>query len=90
VSLKREKYPGNWRNTFNLALYHLAAGEVGDAYNLVRDALSNGAPSDIIREAIIDLGDFLTLFPDSSQAQAMRDLLQRQLETDTSKPSSAG
>ena len=75
-----EKEPQNWRNIFNLALYSLAAGTDEGAERLYREALSGGAASGRIREALHDLDDFLALFPDHAQARAMRDLLQEHLE----------
>ena len=72
--------PQNWSNTLNLALYHLAAGEAEEAERLYREALAGGASLYRIREAIRDLEDFLALFPAHSQAQAMRDLLQKHLK----------
>jgi tetratricopeptide (TPR) repeat protein len=75
-----EEKPQNWQNTFNLALYHLAAGEAEEAERLYQAALSSSASSYHIRKAIHDLDDFLALFPDHIQAQAMRHLLQQHLQ----------
>jgi tetratricopeptide (TPR) repeat protein len=66
----------DWRNTFNLAIYHLAAEETEKAKSLYQDALSSGASTHHIHEALGDLDDFLTVFPNHTQARAMRDLLQ--------------
>ncbi len=74
-----EKSPHDWRNTLNLALYHLAAGEAEDAQRLYREALSGGASPHRIREALRDLEDFLSVLPDRPKAQAIRDLLQAHL-----------
>ncbi|MDJ0716143.1 MAG: hypothetical protein QNJ54_18265 [Prochloraceae cyanobacterium] len=70
-----EKDPKNWRNTFNLALYHLASGEEERAERLYREALFTGASSERIREAIRDLVHFLVVFPDRPKAQSMQELL---------------
>ena len=77
-----EKEPQRWRNALNLARYHLASGESTEAEQLYRAATSDGAPRHNLREASRDLGDFLALFPDHCQAQAMRDLLQERIERD--------
>jgi hypothetical protein len=71
--------PTDWSNMLNLALYHLAAGAAEEARRLYQEALAGGAPLYVLREAIHDLDDFLALFPDHPQAQAMRDLLQAHL-----------
>ncbi|MEA5616676.1 tetratricopeptide repeat protein, partial [Cronbergia sp. UHCC 0137] len=71
-----EKEPKNWNNTFNLAIYNLAAQYHQPATTLYEYALVNGATSDNIHEAIRDLNDFLTIFPDHVEAQSMRLLLQ--------------
>jgi tetratricopeptide (TPR) repeat protein len=75
-----EKNPQDWANTFDLALYHLVAGEAEGAGRLYKEALAGGASSYRIREALYYLGHFLVLFPDHPQAQAMRDLLQEHLQ----------
>jgi tetratricopeptide (TPR) repeat protein len=75
-----EKNPQDWANTFDLALYHLVAGEAEEAGRLYREALAGGASSYRIREALYYLGHFLVLFPDHPRARAMRDLLQEHLQ----------
>jgi tetratricopeptide (TPR) repeat protein len=75
-----QKKPQDWRNTLNLALYRLAAGEASEAERLYGEALASGASAYRVREALHDLDDLLALFPDHPQAQAMRDLLQAHLE----------
>ncbi|HEX6387691.1 MAG TPA: tetratricopeptide repeat protein, partial [Anaerolineae bacterium] len=62
--------PQDWRNTFNLAIYHLAAGNAATAEQLYNEALI--APPTYLREAIQDLDDFLHLFPEHSQALSVR------------------
>jgi len=79
-----EKNPEDWRNTFNLAIYHLAAGHVEEAESLYRKALTHSIPAGNLREAGNDLDDFLHLFPDHPQAKAMRDLLQQHLDETSS------
>ncbi len=74
-----EKDAKDWRNTFNLALYYLAAQYTQPAERLYRHVLSQAASSESIRKAIQDLNDFLTVFPDHVQATSMRQLLQSSL-----------
>ena len=74
-----EKDPQNWSNAFNLALYYLAAQYTKPAEQLCRYVLSQGASSESIREAIQDLNDFLTVFPNYVQAISLRELLQSSL-----------
>lgn len=66
-------------NTFNLALYYLAIGNIEQARFFYRDAIDRGAPSDRIQVAIEDLEDFLTVFPDHTMAKAARDALKKRL-----------
>ena len=79
-----EKDPENWRNTFNLAIYHLASGRVEEAESLYRKTLNLPIPADSLRESFNDLNNFLHFFPDHPQAKAMRDLIQNRLETPSS------
>ncbi len=69
-----EKDPIDWRNTFNLALYHLAAGHHEESDRLYTSNLT--APIEYLQMAISDLDDFLHLFPDHTQAQQVKQLLQ--------------
>jgi tetratricopeptide (TPR) repeat protein len=75
-----EKASEDWRNTLNLALYHLGAGEAEHAERFYREALSGAAPPHRVLEAMQDLEDFLHLFPNHTQAQAMHDMLQQHLQ----------
>ncbi|MDZ8079399.1 MAG: hypothetical protein RMX35_09920, partial [Nostoc sp. DcaGUA01] len=74
-----EKDTKDWCNAFNLALYYLAAQYNQPAEKLYCYVLSQGASSEYIREAIQDLNDFLTVFPNHLQATSMRQLLQSSL-----------
>ncbi|MFN6463636.1 MAG: hypothetical protein RMZ41_017725 [Nostoc sp. DedVER02] len=86
-----KKNAKDWRNTFNLALYCLAAQYTQQADHLLaaqyteradylyRYALSKGASSESIGEAIQNLNDFLTVLPGHLQATSMRHLLQSSL-----------
>ncbi|MCC5599883.1 tetratricopeptide repeat protein [Nostoc favosum] len=74
-----EKDTKDWRNTFNLALYYLAAHYTQPAEQLYRYTLSQGASLERIHVAIQDLNYFLTVFPDHVQATSMRQLLQSSL-----------
>jgi tetratricopeptide (TPR) repeat protein len=79
IKLAKERYqnhPQDWRNTFNLALYYLAVQYYPTVENLYRYAISKGASLEHIREAIHDLDNFLTIFPEHLQAKFMRQLLQ--------------
>jgi tetratricopeptide (TPR) repeat protein len=71
-----EKDARNWRNSFNLALYYLAAQYNQPAEQLYRYTLSQGASIERIRIAIQDLNDFLAVFPNHVLATSMRQLLQ--------------
>ena len=63
----------DWQNNFNLALYYLVAGRFDEScglYDLVSEA-----SRDSIENAIRDLDDYLTLFPDRLQAREVCDRL---------------
>jgi tetratricopeptide (TPR) repeat protein len=82
INLARQKYEENaqnWRNTFNLVLYSAVIGDVKTAEKLLLQATKGSAPHGLICKAARDLDDFLNLFPDHSQAQAMRGLLRQSL-----------
>ena len=75
--LQYEENPQNWQNTLYLALYYLAADYIPTAKQLYELALSQNALPGYICMAIQDLDDFLTIFPEHKEAQAMRKLLDR-------------
>jgi len=75
-----EKDPECWRNTFNLALYYLAAGEDEQAKSFYRDTLRRAAPPPRIRAALQDLENFLTIFPAHRLARAAHQVLQKELQ----------
>ncbi|MCB0166058.1 MAG: tetratricopeptide repeat protein [Anaerolineae bacterium] len=82
IDLARQKYEENtqnWGNIFNLALYSVAIGDVEAAEPFYRKAIESSPPLNIIREAVRDLDEFLDLFPEHGQAQAMRGLLHQSL-----------
>ena len=76
----REENPNDWRNTLNLALYYLAIGDAEQAERLYQEACAGGAPPLLIREAMQDIDDFLTVLPNHDKAKAMRAMLQQHLE----------
>jgi hypothetical protein len=74
---KYEKNPTDWQNTFNLALYHLAANHSQESDYLYQSGLN--APSAWLEMAIQDLTDFLNSFPDHHPAQQIRLQLEQTL-----------
>ncbi|MFN6486674.1 MULTISPECIES: ATP-binding protein [unclassified Nostoc] len=74
-----QKDAQDWHNTFNLALYYLAAQYTQQADHLYRYALLKGASLESISEAIQHLNDFLTVLPNHVQATFIRQLLQSSL-----------
>ncbi len=84
IDLAQTKYakdPTDWKNTFNLALYHLVANHFDSAYGLYQNALG-AASCDRIQIAQRDLQDFLILFPDHVPAQRLVALLGSSRSTD--------
>jgi tetratricopeptide (TPR) repeat protein len=73
-----EKDPIDYRNTFNLALYHLAAAHPEESDRLYTSNLT--APIEWLQMAIDDLDNFLHLFPDHAQAQQVKQRLQGAIE----------
>jgi Flp pilus assembly protein TadD len=70
-----ERAPANQAIRMNLALYHLANGNVPTAEQHYQETLDSGARHEIILDAISDLDELLALMPDSNQMRAMRDRL---------------
>lgn len=82
IQLAQQRYDDdsqNHRNTFNLALYHLVARNKAQAEHFYRDALNRGAAKEQIREAIQDLEDLLTVFPEQPWAQTVKAALEKRL-----------
>jgi len=82
IQLAQQGYnekPEDHQNTFNLAIYHLAAGNTEQSKHFYRDALNRRASTAIIREAIRDLEDFLTVFPGHPAAQAFKQGLEQRV-----------
>ncbi|NET62454.1 MAG: hypothetical protein F6K47_42055 [Symploca sp. SIO2E6] len=69
---KHTEKPDNCRNTFNLALYHLVAGNLSTAQEFYQTAIQQGASQFQIREAIQDLTDLLRVFPENTAAQQIK------------------
>jgi len=76
--------PQDFRNCFNLALYHLVAGYDDRARDLYAQALSLSPPPERIRDALQDVEELLAIFPDQALAQSMQQQLQAQLEGEIS------
>ncbi|NEQ67167.1 MAG: tetratricopeptide repeat protein [Symploca sp. SIO2D2] len=66
------KKPDNCQNKFNLALYHLVAGNLSTAQGLYQAALQQGTSQFLIREAIQNLTDLLRVFPENTVAQEIK------------------
>ena len=71
-----EENPQDWDNTFNLALYSLAAGACEEAEHLYQEALSRGAPTHSLFEAMRNLDALRTVVPDQLHTQSIRERLQ--------------
>ena len=77
---KHTKKTGNCENTFNLALYHLVAGNLSSAQELYQTALEQTALQTKIRNAIQDLKDLLRVFPENTSAQEVKAVLEKKLK----------
>jgi len=67
-----ESNPTDWRNGFNLAIYHLAAGDFVAATKLYHEGLAGGASQGNLHEAIQDLDQFLGVFPNHAEGLALK------------------
>lgn len=74
ASLDYAKDPQDWRNTLNLMLYHLVAGDNSMAERFLQEAVDGNAPIPRLKAAIQDLEELLIVLPDHPQA---RTFLQR-------------
>jgi tetratricopeptide (TPR) repeat protein len=67
-----EKNSTNWLNWFDLAIYHLAAGDLAATTKLYHEGLTGGASQWNLRMAIRDLDQFLGIFPNHAEALALK------------------
>ncbi|BAY76665.1 hypothetical protein NIES25_31220 [Nostoc linckia NIES-25] len=77
---KHTEKPDNSRNTFNLALYHLVAGNLLTAQELYQTTLEQTPLQTQVRDAIQDLKDLLRVFPENTYAQQVKALLEKKLK----------
>jgi tetratricopeptide (TPR) repeat protein len=80
--------PKDWRNTFNLAIYHLAAIHRSEAACFVDEAISCGTPYYRMRGAIADLTDFPVFFPGHEQAISLKQRLEVAVDASSIKAGS--
>ncbi|MEH2202719.1 MAG: tetratricopeptide repeat protein [Nostoc sp.] len=83
IEIAQQEYtekPDNCQNTFNLALYHLVAGNLSTAQELYQTALEQTTFQTKIRNAIQDLKDLLRVFPENTPAQQIKAVLERKLK----------
>ena len=94
IDLAKPQYednPQDWQNSFNLALYYLAAGQEKASVALYKEAVANGATAAAIRVAIEgDLTPFLASFPGHALAQKVLAFLQSALAQSVAAPPAAG
>ena len=72
--------PSNYQNTFNLAIYHLIAGNLSNAQEFYQSALHECASLVKIRGAIQDLKDLLRVFPENTAAQQIKVMLEEKID----------
>jgi tetratricopeptide (TPR) repeat protein len=72
--------PSNYQNTFNLAIYHLIAGNLSNAQEFYQSALHECASLVKIRVAIQDLKDLLRVFPENTAAQQIKVMLEEKID----------
>jgi tetratricopeptide (TPR) repeat protein len=80
IRLSQQKWDAHsqdWRNTYNLAIYQLAAGKPKVAEAHYHNALKQKAPAHFTRIAICDLKCFLALLPKHAVAQEIMQWLEK-------------
>ena len=77
---KHTEKPADCDNTFNLALYHLVAGNLPSAKRFYQITLQQNASPAKIRNALQDLEDLLKVLGDVSSAKQMIELLEQHLK----------
>ncbi|MFZ4660890.1 MAG: tetratricopeptide repeat protein [Caldilineaceae bacterium] len=69
ANLDYAKNPQDWRNTLNLMLYHLVAGNNSMAERFLQEAFDGNASIPPLKAAIQDLEELLIVLPDHTQAR---------------------
>ncbi|MBD2166449.1 tetratricopeptide repeat protein [Calothrix membranacea FACHB-236] len=77
---KHTEKPDNYENTFDLALYHLVAGNLSTAQELYQTTLEQNTVQTKFRDAIQNLKDLLRVFPENTPAQQMKAMLEKKLK----------
>ncbi len=72
---ERIKSPTNNQNLLNLAMYLIAQGQGGQSVPFVQEAVDQKVLPAEIKEALDDLAELLSIFPDHVEAQAIQDVL---------------
>jgi hypothetical protein len=68
--------PADLQNLLNLALYHVARGNEVEAEALYREGITTvGLGKLMLKGAIVELDNYLTIFPGDELATRMRELL---------------
>lgn len=84
--------PKNYQNTFNLAIYYLAAADSENAKRFYRDALNRGATASSIQTAIDHLEEFLNILPQHQLvdlARRVKAFLEQRLSQQTTSSQSS-
>lgn len=87
IKLAQQSYetnPQDCQNIFNLAIYHLIANNPEQATILCQDALAKEPPLRLIKAAIRDIKDLLTVLPSYPHAEELRSYLSSALALRTS------
>ncbi|MCB8975831.1 MAG: tetratricopeptide repeat protein [Ardenticatenaceae bacterium] len=75
-----EENPKKWLNTFNLALFALASGDYSESSRIYDLTLSRNPPLCWVNRAVLELEQFLHVFPGHKQAQEQCTLLKGHME----------
>lgn len=78
--------PDDWRNTLNLMLYNLVAGDTASAERFLQEAFDRSVPAPHLQYTCRDLEELLTVLPDHAQAHAFLQRIEAHL-ADQSSPS---
>lgn len=75
-----EENPNNWLNSFNLGLFQLAAGDYSASSRIYDITISKKPPLCWVNRGLLELEQFLHVFPEQKQAQEKYSTLRNYIE----------
>lgn len=75
-----EENPNNWLNSFNLGIFQLGAGDYSESSRIYDLTLSKNPPLCWVNRGVLELEQFLHIFPEHKQAQEKYSTLRSYIE----------